>query len=274
MKVVLTGEGADELLAGYSVFKEDRVRRFWARRPDSAVRPALFARLHPEVQAGGARATDMWARFFGRDLAAVDQPFYAHLVRWSNTAWTTRLLHPDLRAAAADAARRLGRRRRPARRDAPRVLRLGPAGPGPVGRDRHVHVVVPAGLAGRPGGHGPRGRGALPVPRSRGGRLLQRVAARAQARRPARQGDAAPSGVEIAAARDLAPSQAALPGAHDHRTVRPRGARLRERADVRRRHRRAGPARPQGGPPAARPGPEARTVRSPASARRWGWWGP
>jgi asparagine synthase (glutamine-hydrolysing) len=42
----------------------------------------------------------MWARFFGRDLAAVDQPFYAHLVRWTNTAWTTRLLHPDLRAAA------------------------------------------------------------------------------------------------------------------------------------------------------------------------------
>ena len=101
MKVVLTGEGADELLAGYSVFKEDRVRRFWARRPDSAIRPALFARLHPEVQAGGARASDMWARFFGRDLAAVDEPFYAHLVRWSNTAWTTRLLHPDLRGAAA-----------------------------------------------------------------------------------------------------------------------------------------------------------------------------
>ena len=101
MKVVLTGEGADELLAGYSVFKEDRVRRFWARRPESTLRPALFARLHPEVQAGGARATAMWSRFFGRDLAAVDHPFYAHLVRWSNTAWTTRLVHPDLRAAAA-----------------------------------------------------------------------------------------------------------------------------------------------------------------------------
>ncbi len=53
MKVVLTGEGADELLAGYSIFKEDKIRRFWARSPDSTARPALLARLHPEV--GGRR---------------------------------------------------------------------------------------------------------------------------------------------------------------------------------------------------------------------------
>ena len=103
MKVVLTGEGADELLAGYSIFKEDRVRRFWARRPESSLRPSLFARLHPEVQAGGARSTDMWARFFGRDLTDTDLPFYAHLVRWHNTAWTRRMLHPDLRAGATGA---------------------------------------------------------------------------------------------------------------------------------------------------------------------------
>ncbi|MBN2624308.1 MAG: asparagine synthase (glutamine-hydrolyzing), partial [Acidimicrobiales bacterium] len=104
MKVVLTGEGADELLAGYSVFKEDRVRRFWARQPGSAMRPALFSRLHPEVQAGGARATDMWGHFFGRDLTATDLPFYAHLTRWHNTSWAGRVLHPDLRAAAAGPA--------------------------------------------------------------------------------------------------------------------------------------------------------------------------
>jgi len=33
-KVVLTGEGADEFLAGYDIFKEAQVRRFWARRPN------------------------------------------------------------------------------------------------------------------------------------------------------------------------------------------------------------------------------------------------
>lgn len=100
MKVVLTGEGADELLAGYSVFKEDALRRFWARRPDSAMRPALAGKLHPEVLAGGTRGTDMWARFFGRDLGATDNPFYSHLIRWQNTAWAQRLLAPSLREAA------------------------------------------------------------------------------------------------------------------------------------------------------------------------------
>ena len=32
-KVVLTGEGADEIFAGYNIFKEAKIRRFWARHP-------------------------------------------------------------------------------------------------------------------------------------------------------------------------------------------------------------------------------------------------
>ncbi len=134
---------------------------------------------------------------------------------------------PRAAGGRRDPARRLGRRRRAAGRDAAGLRRLGSAGPGAVGRDRHVHVVVPAGLAGRPGGHGPRRRGALPVPRSRGGGVLQRAAARAQAGRAARQGDAPPPGVPLAAARDLAAPEAAVPGAHDHRAVRARRARVR-----------------------------------------------
>jgi asparagine synthase (glutamine-hydrolysing) len=99
MKVVLTGEGADELLSGYSIFKEDAVRRFWARRPGSKMRPSLAGKLHPEVAAGGTRGTELWSRFFGRDLGATDHPFYAHLIRWQNTAWARRVLAADLRAA-------------------------------------------------------------------------------------------------------------------------------------------------------------------------------
>ena len=35
IKVVLTGEGADEMFAGYDLFREAKVRRFWARQPES-----------------------------------------------------------------------------------------------------------------------------------------------------------------------------------------------------------------------------------------------
>jgi asparagine synthase (glutamine-hydrolysing) len=47
IKVVLTGEGADEMFAGYDLFREGAVRRFWGRRPDSELRPRLLERLYP-----------------------------------------------------------------------------------------------------------------------------------------------------------------------------------------------------------------------------------
>src|SRR5690606_9210093 len=39
IKVVLTGEGADEVFLGYDIFKEAAVRTFCARQPESAWRP-------------------------------------------------------------------------------------------------------------------------------------------------------------------------------------------------------------------------------------------
>lgn len=99
MRTVLTGEGADELLAGYTIFKEDQIRRFWARRPGSAMRPALLNRIHHYVGGDKGRSARVWQSFFGRDLAAVDHPFYSHLIRWHNTAWTLGLLAPEVRDA-------------------------------------------------------------------------------------------------------------------------------------------------------------------------------
>ncbi len=79
IKVVLTGEGADEVFLGYDLFKETRVRRFCLRRPDSARRPRLFDRLYPYLD-GTGRTGAFWRRSF-LDAGAPDDPLFSHLPR-------------------------------------------------------------------------------------------------------------------------------------------------------------------------------------------------
>jgi asparagine synthase (glutamine-hydrolysing) len=85
MKVVVTGEGADEFLGGYDIFREARLRRFWARQPMSTQRPRLFERLYPwlarSTNATGGMATSFW----GRGLEHHRTPSFSHEPRW-NTA--------------------------------------------------------------------------------------------------------------------------------------------------------------------------------------------
>jgi len=100
-KVVLTGEGSDELLAGYDIFKEDRIRRFWARRPDSTLRPALLKRLYPDIFSAEPRQTSWFLKaFFGKGLEQVDSPVYSHRVRWENTARIKTFFSEGFRRAA------------------------------------------------------------------------------------------------------------------------------------------------------------------------------
>jgi asparagine synthase (glutamine-hydrolysing) len=100
-KVVLTGEGADEILAGYDIFKETMIRRFWARHPSSRWRPLLLRRLYPDIP-GLGRVSDAYLRaFFGAGLADTDAPDYSHAIRWKNTARTKRFFSEALRAELA-----------------------------------------------------------------------------------------------------------------------------------------------------------------------------
>jgi len=82
VKVVLTGEGSDEFLLGYDLYKETRVRRFWARQPKSSWRPKLLARLYPYLDL--AKQGDSYLReVFGAGLDDPDQPAFSHLMRWN-----------------------------------------------------------------------------------------------------------------------------------------------------------------------------------------------
>lgn len=85
IKVVLTGEGSDEILGGYDIYKEDKIRRFWARFPQSTSRPKLLTRMYPYLLKEG-QANAFWMQFFKKDLLEVNNPLYSHIIRWDNTS--------------------------------------------------------------------------------------------------------------------------------------------------------------------------------------------
>ena len=97
-KVVLTGEGADEFLCGYDIFKEDKVRRFWARRPDSRWRPLLLQRLYQDISRLSRSKGAFLTAFFKDRLGDVDCPWYSHSIRWRNTRRAGRLFSESIRA--------------------------------------------------------------------------------------------------------------------------------------------------------------------------------
>ncbi len=89
IKVVLTGEGADEILAGYNIFKEVKIRHFWAKEPTSKIRPLLLKKLYPYLPHIANSKPQMLKMFFGYKLTDVDSPIYSHLLRWHNTSRIT-----------------------------------------------------------------------------------------------------------------------------------------------------------------------------------------
>ncbi len=80
-KVVVTGEGADEVLAGYDIFREAKVREFWARDPESPQRARAIELLYPWLGRNPNQAPAFARSFFGRNLDPRD-PALSHRPRW------------------------------------------------------------------------------------------------------------------------------------------------------------------------------------------------
>ena len=113
LKVVITGEGADELFGGYDIFRENKVRHFWARVPASQIRPLLFTRLNEYLGKDLGRTGAFLANFYRRGLEDTDDPLYSHRLRYANTARCLRLLEPailETSAAAGDVLERVEQR--------------------------------------------------------------------------------------------------------------------------------------------------------------------
>jgi asparagine synthase (glutamine-hydrolysing) len=101
-RVVLTGEGADEVLGGYDIFKEAKIRQFWAKYPDSKLRPLLLKRLYPYLDVSPGRAQSYLQSFFGEGLTDPELPHFSHIPRFSTTEKCKAFLRDDIRAELPD----------------------------------------------------------------------------------------------------------------------------------------------------------------------------
>lgn len=103
-KVVLTGEGSDEVLGGYDIFKEAKIRRFWARQRDSQWRARLLTRLYPWLNTSGQQGITYLRNFYGVGLSHPDAPLFSHLTRFQTTAQCKQFFSDETRSALGASA--------------------------------------------------------------------------------------------------------------------------------------------------------------------------
>ena len=94
-KAVITGEGADEMLAGYDIFREAKLRLFLAGQPESARRKKLFERLYPYLERSPRQAKGMGMEFWKQGLARSGWPGFSHEPRWATTSTLKRFFSDE-----------------------------------------------------------------------------------------------------------------------------------------------------------------------------------
>jgi asparagine synthase (glutamine-hydrolysing) len=96
-KVVLTGEGADEMFGGYDIYKETKIRRFWMAQANSRLRPILLRKLYPYLPNLQAQSDAYLKAFFGVRPENAASPFFSHQPRWDVTSKTKSLFSAEMK---------------------------------------------------------------------------------------------------------------------------------------------------------------------------------
>jgi len=94
-KVVLTGEGSDEILGGYDIFKEAKIRRFIAAQPESPRRNLALRRLYPYLPHMQSQPDAYLKAFFRVSAQDLASPYFSHLPRWELTSKLKAFYAPD-----------------------------------------------------------------------------------------------------------------------------------------------------------------------------------
>jgi len=97
-KVVLTGEGSDEVLGGYDIFKETLVRKRLAENPDDDEAAAMLRGLYPWMPGLQAQPIEWLRGFFHAAPEDLNDPFFSHLPRWDLTSGIKRFYSDGMKS--------------------------------------------------------------------------------------------------------------------------------------------------------------------------------
>lgn len=95
-KVVLSGEGADEIAWGYNIFKETAIRRQIAEGVADEVWQQQLMQIYPYLQQFEPRYSRMMMEFYRKQSNTPDDPLFSHLVRMQNGGSAIRFMTQDM----------------------------------------------------------------------------------------------------------------------------------------------------------------------------------
>ena len=94
-KVVLSGEGSDELFGGYDIFREVKIREFCSKYPASRFRASLYKSINKFVPSIEQQSTSALSMFYS--TAGTKQWNSSHDTRWRLGAYSRQFFTDDFR---------------------------------------------------------------------------------------------------------------------------------------------------------------------------------
>ncbi len=103
-KVVLTGEGSDEIIGGYDIFKETLIRKFWAKFPNSKFRPVALRKLYPTLPVSQADTGAYLGEFYKSGFSEIDKYYFSHIPRMNTTTKVKMFFTQDVKETLKNAS--------------------------------------------------------------------------------------------------------------------------------------------------------------------------